>query len=1274
LTVNTDTGLVTGTVAVDNPEGKNLTFTVTGIDPAVGTVVVNAQTGTWAFQPTTSSQLSAWFTPQSDTASFTVTASDGTQSTPIAIAAPVTPAADLSYDQVFEGAGNYPTGIAVSGDGHLYIASYGADDEDFTLSTLTVMNPDGTIDRAIHLDFNPWAIALGADNRIYVSSVLGNAVYTIDPANGDEVAAFAGVPGAAALAFDQHGHLYVGSVDGDTVVVLDSDGSVLDSFDVGGNPWGFAFDRQGRLLAAVENNVVDGGTLVIRDADGAIQRIDLGAMLPSGVSFGSDGRAYVMGTRAYGDDTAIITVVDLEQGAVANTLVTGPSPMWGITTGPGGLIYVTDTRDSTANVISIVPVEASPYGYLDVDPATGAVSGYVSVLSPNPLSYSVTQIPAVATGSVSIDPLTGNWVFTPTRQARLGAYDSAERVWVSFAIAASDGDATTTVTVKAWIEPAALIDAEHLSAEVSVTPNPIGVAVGADGRIYVTGTDLEDPIHGTLTIISPGGSSQVVELGGPVGQLAISPDGRLFVAGPTANTVSVLDAADGYSMSTFATVANLTGALAFDSTGRLYVAGIGSLNASGQPTSGRITVLNSDGTVYRTLDLGQHVPNDIAIGADGQIFVTSTHVEPDAGGEGQLIVLNQDGSTARVITLDGDIVDIDTKQPGAPASYDNYGPHNAQGVAVGPDGVIYVTDEIYSQVLVIDPSGFDATIPLRVRGFDIAVGADGRIVVANTYDGTITVLSGVLAQNGPYRDPNVAGTNVRNFPGFINGYEWGGADRDTGEAKGQLVLDDPDYDRTLSYALYTPSEHDGLSLSDQLGYSPVTLDPSLGYVVVDPNGSWWFHPTLQARLNAANTPGEDTVSFTIVGRAGTDAAAVTITLPLQPETVPQLGAPPFVITNINHATGLVTGTVNVTDVDGDSLSYYSPEAINFPSAVGRLTVNQWEGTFTFAPTAASRQNAWNTAGADSITFSIVATDGETAPVTSNLRVPIDPATIPVVGSPSYTITTVDTSTGVVRGRVTVTDADGDALRYGLDLSFAQSTTRTVNSGTITVDQSGNFVFTPNTLARSAAATASSARSVSFTVFANDAQTLVSVAVTAPIVPPPAPPKPPAAKPTGGGSSHGGSTTAAGSTRIGSTIGGSGSNRGGSDSNPGDVLARALENAVSVLSAVADDLIKPTDADWGALINASPEIGKLIKQAIPLVTGVIDLIQAGFDISSGHQVTGPLKLASGLLSTAAGIAVFLPFVPGALPFSGVAKGSSLGIDVLVMALNVANPKL
>ena len=192
----------------------------------------------------------------------------------------------------------------------------------------------------------------------------------------------------------------------------------------------------------------------IIDADGTQNTIDLGAPAV-GVAVDSYGWAYVTGYVSAVDTTATLTVITPD-GTVAEPIILGDEAWIGIAVDADDFLYGTDTSDNTANLISVIPVWDGPYDYTDVDAATGAVSGVVYVLDPgNHFTYALTTAPDSTLGSVSVDAATGDWVFTPTAQARLDAAESPDDIWVPFTITASYGQTSTVVDVEVWVEPAA---------------------------------------------------------------------------------------------------------------------------------------------------------------------------------------------------------------------------------------------------------------------------------------------------------------------------------------------------------------------------------------------------------------------------------------------------------------------------------------------------------------------------------------------------------------------------------------------------------------------------------------------------------------------------------------------------------------------------------------------------------------------------------------------------------------------------------------------------
>jgi VCBS repeat-containing protein len=70
-----------------DPEMDSLTYTAS--EPAGGSVAINAATGTFTYTPSQAARDQALATPQNDTDTFTITASDGEASTTTDVSVPV---------------------------------------------------------------------------------------------------------------------------------------------------------------------------------------------------------------------------------------------------------------------------------------------------------------------------------------------------------------------------------------------------------------------------------------------------------------------------------------------------------------------------------------------------------------------------------------------------------------------------------------------------------------------------------------------------------------------------------------------------------------------------------------------------------------------------------------------------------------------------------------------------------------------------------------------------------------------------------------------------------------------------------------------------------------------------------------------------------------------------------------------------------------------------------------------------------------------------------
>lgn len=245
--------------------------------------------------------------------------------------------------------------------------------------------------------------------------------------------------------------------------------------------------------------------------------------------------------------------------------------------------------------------------------------------------------------------------------------------------------------------------------------------------------------------------------------------------------------------------------------------------------------------------------------------------------------------------------------------------------------------------------------------------------------------------------------------------------------------------------------------SDSLTYSG-SAATAKGSVVVGANGSFTYTPNSLARHAASSvgaTSADKTDSFVISvsdGHGGTTAISVTVAIGganATPSGTATVAAP-------NVATGVVAGTLDVTDADGDSLTYSGSTT----TAKGSVTVNP-NGSFTYTPNSIARHLASATGATEATktdSFSVTVSDGHGGTAVVPVSVVVGPANTAPSGTASVGIPS--SSTGVVTGSVTGADADGDTVTYSGTTSTAK--------GSVTVNANGSFTYTPTSVARHAA--------------------------------------------------------------------------------------------------------------------------------------------------------------------------------------------------------------
>jgi YVTN family beta-propeller protein len=168
------------------------------------------------------------------------------------------------------------------------------------------------------------------------------------------------------------------------------------------------------------------------------------------------------------------------------------------------------------------------------------------------------------------------------------------------------------------------------------------------------------------------------------------------------------------------------------------------------------------------------------------------------------------------------------------------------------------------------------------------------------------------------------------------------------------------------------------------GESPLAL---VGLAALRRQTQQSFTGDEQSKLSAEPTQSSLTLASADAGTGGSMLMAAAVTnsapnVPTQPTGIP------------DPVTGVVSGRVVATDVDGNPLSYsVSPTSVKG----GAVSINSTTGAYTYTPTQAARLAAGTTTGADTDTFTVTVSDGQTT-TTSTVPVYVSPTQL-TTGSP-----------------------------------------------------------------------------------------------------------------------------------------------------------------------------------------------------------------------------------------------------------------------------------
>ncbi|MFM8599757.1 MAG: Ig-like domain-containing protein [Mycobacterium sp.] len=1041
-----DTGTVSGRVTGGSGSGEE---NFTPLDaPQRGSVVVEPTTGEFSYIPSPEAQHAAAADDAEDadrTDTFTVSITDqsGTGTVVVPISVPIRPFNTLPQATAQVGAPDTVSGRVIG-------TVLGSDDDGDTLSYGA---PAGTPRGTVTID-----------------PATGTFTYT--PTDEARHAAAADDAGDAertdtftVTIDDDHGGLTELAV---TVVIAPANTTPTATASVG-TP-----DRTGVVT----------GTVTGADADGDTLRYSAPPTTPRG-------------TVRVDPETGVFTYTP---GAAARASATDLTDTFTLTVndGHGGTatVSVTVAIDPNRTPVAVVSV-GSP------DPATAVVTGTVTGSDPDGDAVSYSAPAATPKGTVSINPTTGAFTYTPGAAARhAAAADGASLAdrTDTFTAAVSDGrGGVATVAVTVGIVGSNV--APTLAPTVGTPDAATGAVTGSAGGSDADGDSLSYSAPATTakgSVLVDAASGAFAYTPAPAARHAAAAVGAFPANLFDTVTLTVTDGHGGVATvavtvpigpANVAPTAVVTTGTPNSSSGTVTGAVVGSdadgdtLTYSGPTSTARGTVtVNRDGTFVYTPDAAAAHAAAAAGAPGGGLADTFTVTVDDGHG----------GTATQVVSITiapRNVTPTLNPTVSAPTAATGQITGGADGADADADTLSYaITSRPANGTVSIDPAtGAFVYTPNAAarhaaalerpvtRGLQTVTLSDPAAVTQGTFALSTSTLNHVTQLAS-------AGTNRFNYVAtFFTATE----SRTYVFGQTSAPVDTVMIVYTGTFDPASPSRG-AVAVNDD---TPVTSHATVGATVQGPSGcgSTSYCPQVSADLTAgqvvtlvvttysagaplglpqtfySNGPGgfspsspED--SFTISvddGHGGVTARSVSV--PITPaNTNPSATATP----NAPDAAGLVTGTVAGSDADGDTLTYSAPASSTWGR--GTVSINPTTGAFTFTPTeaarhAAARIGALPANSADTVTITVrdgyggVTLVPVTVAIGSANNAPIASAT---PGRPN--------GSGVVNGTTTASDPDNDPLTFSGSTTTAKGTV-VVNAAT------GAFTYTPTAAARHAAA-------------------------------------------------------------------------------------------------------------------------------------------------------------------------------------------------------------
>ncbi len=751
---------------------------------------------------------------------------------------------------------HHPRGVAIDGAGNVYIADADnhrirkVDADTGTISTIAGNGEwgyggDGGPATEAILD-EPHGVALDGDGNIYIAD-LGNARIRKVDADTGTISTIAGngerdydgdggpateaqLDGPQGVAFDAAGNLYIADawskrirkVDAGTGIISTIAGTGERSYGGDGgpateahlhHPRGVAIDGAGNVYIADADNhrirKVDAATGTISTLAGITEVEDGGPatssrlVQPQGVAVDGTGHVYITDLWSHS-----IRRVDAFTGAISTLAGTGASGDGGdggpaseaqlsepeaVAVDSADNVYIADSAnqrirrvDATTGTISTIAGSGHwDYGG-DGGPATEAhlrhprgiaVDGAGNVYIADSGNHRIRKVDT-ATGTISTIAGTGEWGYSgdggPASQAQLGepvgvAVDSDGNIYiadVSHGHIRKVDTAGTISTIAGTGEQGYRGDGgPAIEAQLS---EPHGVALDGDGHLYIAdfwnhSIRRVDAFTGTISTIAGTGERDYGGDSGPATSarfrnpfgLAVGGDGNVYVADTEDRRIRVLQPISGLMPRTPISTQNLSDYFAGFDAVRYQVESSGGVVETGRVTGSEVTLA--------ALTAGEGIITITAIGPDGTRATRTIPVRVDEA----VLALSY-----TIDTLTGNSYVFD----GGPATRAWLG--SPGSVAVDAMGNLYIADHGYHRIRKVDgATGTISTIAgIGVRGYSgdggpatqallgdpvgVAVDGNGNVYIADADNHRIRR---VEAATGTIS--TIAGTGERDYSG-----------------------------------------------------------------------------------------------------------------------------------------------------------------------------------------------------------------------------------------------------------------------------------------------------------------------------------------------------------------------------------------------------------------------------------------------------------------------------------------------------------------------------